>query len=67
MNIICNCGGDTDTNAAIVGCVIGPLIGFDNFGRDIVTFFQLKILIICYITKKRRIKHLIRLFILFSI
>ena len=37
MNIICNCGGDTDTNAAIVGCVIGPLIGFDNFGRDIVT------------------------------
>lgn len=35
MNEICNCGGDTDTNAAIVGTVIGPLIGFDNFGKDL--------------------------------
>ena len=28
---ICNIGGDTDTNAAIVGGVIGPLIGYKNF------------------------------------
>ena len=28
---ICNLGGDTDTNACIVGEVIGPLIGFSNF------------------------------------
>ena len=32
---ICNYGGDTDTNAAIVGSVIGPLIGFRNFGDKI--------------------------------
>lgn len=35
MNEICNCGGDTDTNAAIVGTVIGPLIGLNNFGKDL--------------------------------
>ena len=29
---ICNLGGDTDTNACIVGGVIGPLIGYKNFG-----------------------------------
>ena len=34
MNQICNFGGDTDTNAAIVGTVIGPLIGYHNFGKD---------------------------------
>ena len=28
---ICNLGGDTDTNACIVGAVIGPLIGFSKF------------------------------------
>ena len=32
MNQICNLGGDTDTNAAIVGTVIGPLLGYKNFG-----------------------------------
>jgi len=31
---ICDYGGDTDTNAAIVGTVIGPLIGYLNFTRD---------------------------------
>jgi len=33
---ICDYGGDTDTNAAIVGTVIGPLIGYLNFttGKD---------------------------------
>ena len=34
MNQICNFGGDTDTNAAIVGTVIGPIIGYKNFGKD---------------------------------
>ena len=32
-NQICCFGGDTDTNAAIVGAVIGPLIGYKNFGE----------------------------------
>ena len=31
---ICDYGGDTDTNAAIVGTVIGPLIGYFYFTRD---------------------------------
>lgn len=35
INIICNWGGDTDTNAAIVGCVLGAIIGFDNFGNEL--------------------------------
>ena len=34
MNQICTYGGDTDTNAAIVGAVIGPLIGYNNFGNE---------------------------------
>ena len=34
MNEICNFGGDTDTNCAIVGTVIGPLIGYFNFGDE---------------------------------
>ena len=46
MNQICNCGGDTDTNAAIVGCVIGPIIGFDNFGKELST-------LLLYSPKKR--------------
>ena len=33
MNDISNFGGDTDTNSAIVGQLIGPLIGFQNFGN----------------------------------
>ena len=33
MNDISNFGGDTDTNSAIVGQIIGPLIGFENFGN----------------------------------
>ena len=31
---ICNYGGDTDTNAAIVGTLIGPLIGYTNFTKN---------------------------------
>ena len=34
MNQICNLGGDTDTNCCIVGTVIGPLIGMENFGVE---------------------------------
>jgi ADP-ribosylglycohydrolase len=34
MNKICTYGGDTDTNAAIVGTVIGPLIGYKAFGEE---------------------------------
>ena len=36
---ICDYGGDTDTNAAIVGTVIGPLIGFKNFGDETISSF----------------------------
>ena len=32
---IINLGGDTDTNAAIVGGVIGPLFGLNNFPKDL--------------------------------
>ena len=32
INQICTYGGDTDTNASIVGAVIGPLIGYKYFG-----------------------------------
>ena len=38
MNDINNFGGDTDTNSAIVGQLIGPLIGFDNFGNKELKF-----------------------------
>ena len=40
MNEICNFGGDTDTNCAIVATVIGPIIGFDNFGDDLKTLLK---------------------------
>ena len=33
INHICNLGGDTDTNAAIVGSVLGPILGFDKLGN----------------------------------
>ena len=32
---ICDFGGDTDTNAAIVGMVIGSLIGLENLDKKI--------------------------------
>ena len=36
---ICDFGGDTDTNAAIVGMIIGPLIGIKNFGDEYLNTF----------------------------
>ncbi len=39
---ICDCGGDTDTNAAIVGSVIGPLIGYKEFGEGINKMLEYK-------------------------
>ena len=31
---VCDFGGDTDTNCAIVGAMIGPLIGYKNFNKQ---------------------------------
>jgi ADP-ribosylglycohydrolase len=43
INQICNEGGDTDTNSAIVGTIIGPLIGYLNFGKDFQVMIDLKL------------------------
>ena len=34
--MICNLGGDTDTNCCIVGGVIGALVGFDSYNEKYV-------------------------------
>ena len=31
---VCDFGGDTDTNCAIVGAMVGPLIGYKNFNNQ---------------------------------
>ena len=36
---ICNFGGDTETNAAIVGMIMGPLIGMENFDEKYFDVF----------------------------
>ena len=36
---ICDYGGDTDTNCAIVGAMIGPLIGYKNFKKSLFETF----------------------------
>ena len=36
---VCDYGGDTDTNCAIVGAMIGPLIGYKNFKKDLFDKF----------------------------
>ena len=36
---ICDFGGDTDTNSAIVGTMVGPLIGYNNFGEKYFSRF----------------------------
>ena len=44
---VCDYGGDTDTNCAIVGTMIGALIGYKNFRTDLFNKF------IKYIPSKR--------------
>ena len=39
MYEICDFGGDTDTNAAIVGMIMGPLIGLENFDKNYLETF----------------------------
>ena len=39
MTEICDYGGDTDTNCAIVGTMIGPLIGYKKFKKDLFSIF----------------------------
>ena len=39
MCYICDLGGDTDTNCAIVGGMIGPLIGYKNFNKTCFDIF----------------------------
>ena len=39
MSDVCDLGGDTDTNCAIVGAMVGPLIGYKNFGTDLFEKF----------------------------
>ena len=42
MNFICDIGGDTDTNCAIIGGLIGPLLGINEFGeeyKDLLKFY----------------------------
>ena len=41
MNQICDLGGDTDTNCCIVGGVIGPLIGMNDFGIEFDRMIEL--------------------------
>ena len=36
---VCDFGGDTDTNCAIVGAMIGPLIGYKNFNKKYFSEF----------------------------
>ena len=36
---ICDFGGDTDTNCAIAGTMIGPLIGYKNFNKQCFDIF----------------------------
>lgn len=36
---VCDYGGDTDTNCAIVGAMIGPLIGYKNFKKELFDKF----------------------------
>ena len=41
MNEICDLGGDTDTNCCIVGGIIGPIFGIENFGKNFKTTLEL--------------------------
>lgn len=72
INEICNLGGDTDTNACVVGGVIGPLIGMFNFGDDFnkvlevippnraVYSIPLMVLYVIYLNKSNKNDELIK-------
>ena len=72
MNQICDLGGDTDTNCCIVGAVIGPLIGMNNFGKEFNTMIELIppnraiysvsmiILFIIYLNKSNKDENLVK-------
>lgn len=46
MYEICNWGGDTDTNCAIVFCVLGAIVGYHNMGK----YFDI---LVTFVPKKR--------------
>ena len=72
MNQICDLGGDTDTNCCIVGGVIGPLIGMNNFGKELNIMIELIppnraiysvamiMLFVIYLNKSNRDENLIK-------
>lgn len=41
MREICEMGGDTAANASIVGSIIGPFLGYKNFGKNFKTMIEL--------------------------
>ena len=72
MKEICDLGGDTDTNCCIVGGIIGPIFGMQNFGpnfqislglipknRDIYSI-PLMLLYIIYLDKSNKNDDLIK-------
>ena len=72
MEHICNLGGDTDTNCCIVGAIIGPLIGMNNFGENFKEMLNLipinrpiycapmAVLLVIYLKKSNRDNNLIQ-------
>jgi hypothetical protein len=72
MNQICDLGGDTDTNCCIVGGVIGPLIGMNNFGKELNTMIEtippnraiysvsMILLFVIYLNKSNKDENLIK-------
>ncbi len=71
MNMICDLGGDTDTNCCIVGAVIGPLIGMNYFGYEFkqmldvippnrpIYSIHMAILFVLYLNKSNRDSNLV--------
>ena len=71
MNMICDLGGDTDTNCCIVGAVIGPLIGMKYFGYEFkqmldvippnrpIYSIHMAILFVLYLNKSNRDSNLV--------
>ena len=69
--MICDLGGDTDTNCCIVGAVIGPLIGMKYFGYEFkqmldvippnrpIYSIHMAILFVLYLNKSNRDSNLV--------